>query len=241
MNSAFLNYKGLHATSGWAFLLLFFSSIEVVNADVLQINATVSSRQVERGLNLSDGQAVAALGFDWSAQQGQFAGLQCYQSHADDHESLPRGCQAYLGYFMPLKGAQALTFNLAHNDYARTRANRWNYTTAAIDWHVLRNATLSLGAVDDWLGRGSAVLFLDGSARYALTPEWSVNGRIGLMQFESSAALDSSELLELGLQYDRQRWSANLQASLTDREVQSITPFAAQRAQITLSVSYRLY
>jgi len=213
-----------------------------VLADVVQINAAIANGHFVRGQNLTNDQAAIFLGVDWSSDEGAFAGAECYTSNANRPGALPHGCQYYLGYFRPLKNDQALSLSVTHNDYVRTRSPQWDFTQASLDWHLNTNATLNLTATDDWLGRGFATASLNGILHRPISKRLSAKLSAGIMKVGSRAPVDNIELVELGLQYQMNRWTAGVSASFTDRDdLRQITQFEVDQPEVNFSLRFRLY
>jgi len=62
------------------------------------------------------------------------------------------------------------------------------------------------------------------------------------MKVGSRAPVDNIELVELGLQYQMNRWTAGVSASFTDRDdLRQITQFEVDQPEVNFSLRLRLY
>lgn len=213
----------------------------IANADVFQVNAGIATSHFERGINISEEQAVASLSLDWSSNQGLFAGTECYQSNSKSRHTLPHGCQFYLGYFTTLQNKQALSVSLTHKDYANTIERQWDYTLVTLDWHLNQRIMLSLSATDDWLGRSFAATMLDGKIQYPLNKHVNTYIGLGLMRFESTTPIDQAALFEAGLSFEKNRWRIGLDLISTSRDMTRMTGFDIDQPEVSFNIRYRLY
>ena len=222
-------------------LIPFLASVEPARADVIQVNASLATGHFVRGVDLTNDRPAVFLGVDWSLDNGVFSGAECYRSDLDDQPGLKRGCQFYLGYFLPLNKQQAISLSLRHSDYVSSPFAEWDYTELAVDWHPNRNTTLSVSATDDWLGRGHSMVALNGSIQRAISQRINASLGAGVMQFESSADIDAVGFASIGVSYEQSRWSTSLSATAIDRDIRQLTHFALDQPEINLTLSYRLY
>jgi len=232
-----------HRSSISLLLALGAGNYSVANADVLHIDAGLSTGRFVDGFIVTDEKPIAFLSADWSFNNGLFTGANCYQSSSERGrgESLSRGCHAYLGYFTQINDTQALTFELRHKRYLVDTGLFWTDNEATINWHINRNLTFSATGNDNWLDRGHATLGLRGDYVKPLNNEWSAYLSAGVMQFEETSEIGTTEHFEFGVKYQRQRWGAELSAIFSDHELGDLIMLDTSQNQLKLTVSYRLY
>lgn len=225
----------------FGFLIALCTNYSVVKADVLHINAGLSTGHFIDGYTVTDQKPIVFVGGDWSFNNGTFSGADCYQSSSDRGESLSRGCHAYLGYFTKINDDQALTLELRHKRYLIRSGFFWTDTEATINWHINRRLTFAVTANDNWLDRGHATLSFKGDYVKPLNNEWSSYVSAGLLQFEGTSNIGGAEHFEFGLKYQKQRWGAEVSAIFSDHELGDLLGFDASQNQLRFTVSYRLY
>ena len=226
----------------FSFILISLIASGTVKAGVFRVNADLESSRFLRGIDITDGQPALSLSVDWSSDTGLFSGANCYRSDSQQGASLSNGCQFYLGYFKALNNNQAISFALNGSDYVRTADPQWDYLEATIDWNLNKETVISFGFSDDWFGRGFKSINIDAKKRFVLNDQFSISSSVGLLAFESDAPISSLPLLELGLNYAKNRWNIGLSSSWTSSDVQQLTPqFSTNQPEFQLSVSYRLY
>jgi len=210
-------------------------------ADVFQANAGLSTGHFIDGYNVTDEKPIVFLGGDWSFDNGAFTGAECYQSSSDEGESLSRGCHFFAGFFAKINETQALTFELRRKEYLVQGDMFWRYFEGAIDWHFNKNVNFSLTATNNWVDQGFATVSVGADYSKPLTDNFTAYALVDVMKFESAADIGYTEHYELGVKYQKERWSAGLSAIFADTELRDLLGFDASQNQVRLTVSYRLY
>ena len=214
---------------------------QAANADVLQVNGGLSTGYFISGSNVTDKEPILFLNADWSFDNGAFTGAECYQSTADEGESLSRGCNAYLGYFSKINKSQAISVSARYKRYLVEDSLFWSDLEAQISWHINKRVNLALTLNDNWLDQGFSTATLEGDYSRPITKNLTSYFSVGLMQFESSANIGLTEHFEVGVKYQKNRWSAELSALVSDSDVNNLLWFDASQNQVRLTFRYRLY
>lgn len=210
-------------------------------AEVFQVEAGLSTGHFIDGFNATDGHPIVFLGADVSFDNGAFSGAQCYESSSGEGGALPRGCHFYAGYFTPISDTQALTFELRHKNYLVESDVFWQYFEASVDWNVNENINLGVTVTDDWLDRERSVYTLRGDYIKPLNKLFSAYGSVSVMKFSGSSAVNVAEHFEVGLKYQKDRWSSQLSFLSADTSLINLVGFDVSKNQLRLTVSYRLY
>jgi len=211
------------------------------NADVLQVNGGLSTGYFISASNVTNKQPIVFLNADWSFDNGAFTGAGCYQSTADEGESLSRGCNAYVGYFSKINDTQAISVSAQYKRYLVQDSLFWSDLEAQIKWHINKNLNLALTLNDNWLDRGFATTTFEIDYSKRVAKDTTSYLSAGLMQFESSADIGLTEHVEFGLRYQKKRWSAELSALISDSDVNDLLWFDSSQSQVRLTFRYRLY
>jgi len=201
-----------HLCPALSFIALGSLFNQTAYADVLQINGGVSTGYFISGSNVTDKQPIAFLNADWSFDNGAFSGAECYQSTSDEGESLSRGCNAYLGYFTKINDKQAISVSAHYKRYLVRDSLFWSDLEAKVNWHVNKRLNLGLILNDNWLDFGYRTATLEGDYSRPITKNITAYISGGLMQFESAAGIGLTQHAEIGVKYQRKRWSAELSA-----------------------------
>jgi hypothetical protein len=141
--------------------LIFTVWAAQTKADVVQVNSTFSSGHYVRGIELADDGPAVSLNVDWSADNGLFAGAECFQGGASRFSSFERGCISYLGYFKTLNSDSALSAEITHYDYNGVDPVDWDTQEFSLYWHYKNSLVVSLSYSDDWLARYTSTTAID--------------------------------------------------------------------------------
>lgn len=212
-----------------------------MQADALEVTATLASGHFVRGVDATNDQPVVSLRADYSFNSGYFVAAECYRSTNREKASLPQACQLNAGYFKLLEDNQAVEFSIAYNDYREIAASQWDYAELTGSWHLNRNLTFSLSASDDWFGRGFASMAGDVAYRYHINHKLSARMRAGLLVLENRAPENYFEHIELGLHYAKARWGIGVSAMLVDSDIRRMTHFDLDQPELNINISYQLY
>lgn len=210
-------------------------------ADVFQVNASVSSGHYLRGIELANDGTAVALSFDWSSDVGVFSGLECYFSDADDFTGFERGCIAYLGYFAPINSNQAISIEGKRYDYTDTRPIDWDTNELAVSWHYKDAFLVSLSYSDDWLARDTDTLALDFNYNYSLTDRIFLSAEVGFLEALDETSFDSVLTLGAGIEYQANRWSLSLKTNTIDSQARNDLPFEFSQPELIWTFNYQIY
>ena len=220
---------------------VFVLPCQFAYADLLRVNAGVSSSRFIDAINVTSDEPIAFIDADWSFDNGAFLGGDCYQSPSERGESLKRGCNAYLGFFTEINDTQALSIELRHKRYLVNTGFFWTDNELTLNWHVNKRFTLSTTINDNWLDHGNATISVQGDYFKPLNNRLGAYVSLGAMRFESSANLGTIEHFEAGLKYQKDRWGVDLSAIVVDEAIIDFIGFDTSQNQLKLTLRYQLY
>lgn len=215
-------------------------NISPLNAATLQANAGIHSSFFYEGINLTDDLAAASFSSELSFDQGTFTGIDCYAAETG-RDILKRGCSYYLGYFQTLNNNQAFSFLATNNDYTQALNQDWDFVEFSANWHINRSTNLSVNYSDDWFNRGYDSFALKGDFSQSLSDNFSASLALSFTSLGEPSQVDNFTFAKASLNYNRQRWSANLSISRPDKELTQIIPFDVDQSEISLTITYRLH
>ena len=214
---------------------------ESAHAEVIQIEAGLSTGHFIDGFNATDEHPIVSLGADISFENGAFGGAQCYESSSGEGGALPRGCHFYAGYFTPINDTQALSFELRHKNYLVESDVFWQYFEASVDWSINQQFNLGFTVTDDWLDRETTAYSVRLDYTKPLSKLLNAYVSASVMKFSGVDVVNFAEHFEVGLRYQKNRWAAGLSFISSDNDVLRLPDFDVSRNQLKLEVSYRLY
>jgi len=210
-------------------------------AGVVQVNAALSSGHYLRGLTLATDGLAASISADWSADNGLFAGGECFQGDSTRFEALDNACIGYFGYFQTLSSSHAFALEGRRYNYGSGDAIDWDTTEFSVSWHYQDSLLVALSYSDEWLGRGSATTALDVSYRLSLSDSLTVIADVGVLEPSTKGRIDTLSNVGVGLEYQAGRWNTSIKASAVDTRTRENMPFDISQPELLWSVSYQLY
>ncbi|MEM7360422.1 MAG: hypothetical protein AAF431_15095 [Pseudomonadota bacterium] len=146
--------------------------------------------------------------------------------------------------FKPVSETRAWSFAAKHNAYSRVSGfDNGDYSELEFTWHASKQLSLSFSGKVDFLGISGELLAVQAIGRHPLRESWALSWQAGVA-FPSGAArdkLDTVEFGQLGLGYNRQRWTTELRLVFSDSQLNRATKLEESDFQLGLSVSYQLY
>ncbi len=212
-----------------------------LQAATLQVEVGIETTRLFDGLNLSGDRPAVSLTADWAFNGGGFSGANCFAADVSSNDGLRNGCSLYLGYFQPTSDVQAFSFQLSHHEFARSRQQDWSFSEAEASWHIDQKTMLSLGYTRGWFNRPSDTLSIKGLHVRDLSDKLSVELSGSVTAFDQIAPINTLTFAKAALVYRHQRWLAQVALSYGDDRLRQLVGFDVDRAELSLSLAYRLY
>ena len=223
------------------FFIINLITYESVRAQVIQVEGGLSTGHFIDGFNATDGHPIVFLGADASFNNGAFGGAECYESSSGEGGALPRGCHFYAGFFQPLNDDQAVSFELRHKNYLVQSDFFWQYFEASVDWSVNKRLNLGVTVTDDWLDSGTTAYTVRGDYAKPLNEFLTAYASASVMKFSGADTVDFAEHFEVGLKYQKNRWTSELSFLSADTGLINWIDLDVNKNQLRLTLSYRFY
>ncbi|MFT6407152.1 MAG: hypothetical protein ACJAQ6_000562 [Arenicella sp.] len=221
--------------------LLLLSHISPSNASVVEVGASLSSGQYFRGVELADDGLTSPLSFDFSDNNGLFAGFECYQGDAKQLSAFKKGCVGYTGYFEQLNTSNALSMELRRYDYASRGDFDWDTNEVSLSWHYKSSWLTLLSYSDNWLASESNTVALDVSYRQRISDRFSGVIDVGILRALSIQQFNSINTVGIGIEYQFGLWSSSVMATNVDSTSTPDVPLDFDQAELRWSIRYQLY
>ncbi len=222
-------------------LLIVLFCADNANADVLQVNASVSSGHYLRGIELADDGLALSLSADWSSDNGLFAGAECYVGGAERFASFDDACIGYLGYFHSANKNNAFSTKATRYHYGAGEAIDWDTNEYSVSWHYRDFLLVSATYSDNWLARNTATTAVDISYRKPFNDKLTLVTQAGVLRPNDSATIDTLYTANVTLEYHLDRWAFALKASAIDSSSRDNLPFEIDQPELIWSIRYQLY
>ncbi len=219
----------------------FFLLFSGAGHAAVEVTGGVESGRFIDGVNLTDNRPSTFLSAEWSAYNGAFAGLSCFLSEQSDRVIIQRGCDAQLGWFVPVNERHAFTFAISRHDYSSPRLTEWEYTDASARWHIGKTASLGVRVSDSLLGQDIASATLFSEFSYAVTERVGLGLELGHASLESNLKTDSLMYALARVEYGFERWTVKVKALLRDSNFEDFSRIDNDRSDIGVTVQYRFY
>ena len=222
-------------------LLTVFSLSPAIHANILQLNASVATAHIVRGIDVSNGHPAAYLGLDWSLANGIYAGGECYRTGADDKHFLATGCVSYMGYFVRRSQGQAVEASLSYHDYQLDYFGTWDYLELEFGWHFTKSLRAAIATSDDWHGRGFGSVRVQGESEFKVANKTRFELIAGVLALQSNAPENYFEYIEANLRYSNSRWRAAIGLFFQDKNIEPIIRFSTESAEVLFRLDYQIY
>lgn len=237
MRTSFLKPKYALLCSG----LLGLSAQAPALADVLTVDASLLSSHVSRGVALSDNGPLAAASLEWNADNGLFAGLNCYVAGEQNIENFQRACFSFAGVFNSLDEKQAWSIEARRYDYKNSDMADWDNNEVSISWHHRNGFLASLSVSDNWLARDTTALALNLSYRQSISKQFSAVVEAGHIEPIESGRLEDLTMASVGLEYQRGLWSSVIKAYAVQAEIDGLVFSVKDQQNLLWTISYQIY
>lgn len=226
-----------------SFILLFIISSfsEVVQADVIEAFTGLETGRFAEGVDLSGNNPSASLGVEWSGDSGAFLSLSCFMSENNFSNSIQRGCDGDLGWFIPVSEKYAVTLAMSQHDYSSPVLSGWQYTDVSASWHLGMNNKLQIKGTDSLLGQDANALSTSFHSSRNLSDLWRLNIEAGLISLQNSAPVDRLQYAILGIEYGQRRWSTQLKFMFSSSDYERFVNLEQKQPALSFSIRYRLY
>jgi len=214
---------------------------QISYADVFQASTGVQSSRFLGGVNLSDDEPIASLGFDWTSDTGAFAGTDCSTSSVNNTDGIKSSCEFYAGYFSSISPKQSLSVQFTRHEYSRGFGAEWDFHDLTASWHINKKTTVSTTYSKNWLNRAYDSLAIKADRQISLTDRLNVNLSGTVLSLENPSPVDTLTFGKASLSYGFDRWTAEAGFILSDSDQTIILPFEFDQTEFSINFTYRLY
>ncbi len=231
--------KSIHAFIGSSLLGLIAQSHAF--ADVLTVDASLLSSHISRGVKLSNNGPLASASLEWNADNGIFAGLNCFAAGEQNIESFERACFSFAGLFKPLDNTQAWSIEARRYDYKSSDNADWDNNEVSLSWHHRNGFLASLSVSDNWLARDTASLELDISYRRTISERFSAVVGAAYIEPIESGQLEKLASASLGLEYQRGLWSSSIKVFAVNADIDGRLFSVEDQQNVLWTIGYQIY
>ena len=210
-------------------------------ADVLTVDASLLSHHNSRGVQLSNNGPLASASLEWNADNGVFAGLNCFVAGEQNIESFERACFSFAGLFKPLDNKQAWSIEARRYDYKSSANSDWDNNEVSLSWHHRNGFLASLSVSDNWLARDTTALALDLSYRQAISERFSAVVGAAYIEPIENGRLEELASASLALEYQRGLWSSSVQVFAVDADIDGSLFSVRDQQNLLWTISYQIY
>ncbi len=190
-----------------------------------------------RGAALTDGEPAVGAAISLDTASGWFLGADGYRARRNSSGAdLGSSVAGHVGWFKELSQQRALELSLAHRSF--TGIDGWDYQELRADFHVSRDAAMTLSWSPDYYGRDAESLLLDGTWRLRLSDRAyaSVRGGVGYL----GGYLDSEYLWgEVGIGYAVKSFDVTVLATALTEEIATL--LHSSDHTVALRISYQFF
>ncbi len=219
----------------------FVASALPVAADVWRLETSLSSGHTLRNLEVNGSGPKAAVGLDWTGDNGLYAGGECLRTDLPEKSPARHACIGYVGYFYALNGQQALSLQASRSFYNQRALHDWSSNEATLTWHYGASLMVSASYSDEWLGQRTAITGLDLSYSYPLNDRFAITTDLGVIRPQNNSVFDDVRTASVGIEFRHERWSTNIKTRFYDADSVSLLPFRVSEPELSWAVSYQLY
>lgn len=210
-------------------------------ADVLTVDASLLSNHISRGVKLSNNGPLASSSLEWNADNGVFAGLNCFTAGEQNIESFERACFSFAGLFSPINNKQAWSIEARRYDYKSSGNADWDNNEVTISWHHRNGFLASLSVSDNWLARDTKALALDLSYRQSISERFSAVVEAAYIDPIESGRLEDLASASLGLEYQRGLWSSSIKVFAVEADIDGRLFSVQDQQNLLWTISYQIY
>ena len=251
-----VNTKPSLALSSLLCLLLATSNVSAMD---LSPQIELSNQLVVRGFSYTRNQPTLQASISYDLTDDFFVGAGGFTSSSTEDNGIYRGVNAYLGWFHTINDQSAVQVSIEHNQFFGDRqiiwpytalfeqyqtisdtASTWSYTELRGDYYFSRNSSLSLIYSDDYLGRLTGAVILEGNWNKELSDRFSVKSKTGYIRAGENQLLEKVVYASSGLHVSFDSpWGAHVTAHYGNSRLDRIVGEDAAGTSIVFGLSYQ--